>query len=256
MSIMGYPQISLEDANVWFAASNVAAIVGAVLVLLGTIGVFRFGAIRDRYADDRIAKNEAEAATAKAIAATAEQGAADANERAAKANERAEEAQKANGELQKQIADANARAEQDRRARKEIEERMAPRAPGQNAMLRVAAALRPFTGTEALLLTSAAREPYALTLRLMNVLDAARWPHGVRVGDDTARSVVGILIEVKVDATEQQKAAASALAGALTAENLDTHLLPYWEPTAWTGSFTAFDVQPAAAAIRVTVGEK
>jgi hypothetical protein len=29
---MGYPQISLEDANVWFAASNVAAIVGAVLV--------------------------------------------------------------------------------------------------------------------------------------------------------------------------------------------------------------------------------
>jgi hypothetical protein len=78
MSIFSLSQTSADSV---FGYSNVALIVGAALVFLGTIGVIWSSGIRERYANERISKNEAETAIAKANAAKAEENAAAANER-------------------------------------------------------------------------------------------------------------------------------------------------------------------------------
>jgi hypothetical protein len=63
--------ISLPIAEAIFTWANVILVVGAVLALMGTAGVFWSGGVRERYADERIAANEAETARAKAEAAQA-----------------------------------------------------------------------------------------------------------------------------------------------------------------------------------------
>src|SRR5688500_10226729 len=73
--------LSLDSANAIYGWSNVLLIVESVAVVAGTIGVFWAGSVRDRYADDRLRKNETDTALAKSAAAIA-------NEEAAKAQER------------------------------------------------------------------------------------------------------------------------------------------------------------------------
>ena len=63
--------ISLPVADAVFTWSNVILVIGAVLAFVGTAGVFWSTGIRERYADERIAANEAETAKAKAEAAQA-----------------------------------------------------------------------------------------------------------------------------------------------------------------------------------------
>jgi len=64
--------ISLALANTIYVIANVMLVCGAVLALVGTMAVFWSGGIRDKYADERIASNEAETARAKAEAAKAQ----------------------------------------------------------------------------------------------------------------------------------------------------------------------------------------
>jgi hypothetical protein len=71
--------LSLETANVIYTLSNLILVLGALFVLLGTVGAVFSGGIRERFADERISKNEAETATANARAAEADQRAAEAN---------------------------------------------------------------------------------------------------------------------------------------------------------------------------------
>lgn len=61
--------ISLPTANSLFGLSNIALIIGGILVLMGSVGVFWSGAIKERYAEERASGNEAE--TAKAMAESA-----------------------------------------------------------------------------------------------------------------------------------------------------------------------------------------
>src|SRR4051812_42960759 len=63
------PPISSDAANFIFTWSNVALVVGAILALLGTLGVFWAGGIRERYGDERLASAEAKVAQANADAA-------------------------------------------------------------------------------------------------------------------------------------------------------------------------------------------
>lgn len=63
--------ISQPAANVMFGLSNIALIAGAILVLLGSVGVFWSGSVRERYADERVSENEAKAASAIAESARA-----------------------------------------------------------------------------------------------------------------------------------------------------------------------------------------
>ena len=67
--------VTPSSANLWFDVSNVALVLGAAAVFLGTYGAITMGSIKERFADERISEN---------VVATAK-----ANEVAAKANERA-----------------------------------------------------------------------------------------------------------------------------------------------------------------------
>jgi hypothetical protein len=71
--------VSSATANIIYTLSNLILVLGALLVLLGTVGAVFSGGIRERFADERISKNEADTATANARAAEAEQRAAEAN---------------------------------------------------------------------------------------------------------------------------------------------------------------------------------
>lgn len=64
-------RVSLSAANSFFTLSNIALIAGGVLVLVGTVGVFWFGGIREHYADQRTKEYEAKAAMAVADSARA-----------------------------------------------------------------------------------------------------------------------------------------------------------------------------------------
>jgi hypothetical protein len=84
--------LSLDSANALYGWSNAALIIGGVLVLLGTIGAFWSTAIRERYSDERISRNEADAAKANEHSRALEVELAKTNERAAKAELRVAEA--------------------------------------------------------------------------------------------------------------------------------------------------------------------
>jgi hypothetical protein len=61
--------LSSSDANLWFDISNGILLVGALLIVLGTYGVFRTGSIKERFSDERIAANELQTARANERAA-------------------------------------------------------------------------------------------------------------------------------------------------------------------------------------------
>lgn len=66
------PNIPLSLANTIYFIANILLVFGAVLALVGTMGIFWSGNLRERYADERIAINEAQTAHAKAEAAKAQ----------------------------------------------------------------------------------------------------------------------------------------------------------------------------------------
>lgn len=111
--IMSVFDITQTLADALFGWSNAALTAGAFLVLVGTVGVFWTGGIRERYADERISNNEAETATARATAALA-------NARAANANERTEVLRQSNLDVQRQL-------EKERMERLRLEASIAPR---------------------------------------------------------------------------------------------------------------------------------
>jgi 23S rRNA pseudoU1915 N3-methylase RlmH len=78
--------ISSELADRLFTLANVGLVVGAVLALVGTIGTFWTGGIRDRYADERLHQAEVRVAEANANAAAANERAAQSEKDAALAN--------------------------------------------------------------------------------------------------------------------------------------------------------------------------
>jgi hypothetical protein len=110
--------LSLPTANALFGLSNIALIIGGVLVLIGTVGVFWTTGIRDRYAEERISSNEAQTAMA--------------NEGAAKANERASELAK--------------EAEHERLERLQLEAEIAPRRLTREQREAIATVLTRFAG--------------------------------------------------------------------------------------------------------------
>ncbi|HKT97425.1 MAG TPA: hypothetical protein VJS30_12945 [Paraburkholderia sp.] len=89
--------ISLPTANLIFNWANIALIVGAVLVAVGTIAAVWSAGIRDRFADERVAANEK-------ATAQANNGAARANAEAARANAEAAHARLEQERLRAQLA--------------------------------------------------------------------------------------------------------------------------------------------------------
>ena len=96
--------ITLPKANLIFNLANIALIVGAVLVAIGTIAAIWAGGIRDRFADERIQVNDSLTGTAR--------------EEAARANENTEKLRESNLILQ-------ATADHERAERLKLESRIA-----------------------------------------------------------------------------------------------------------------------------------
>lgn len=71
--------ISLSSANAIYTLSGVMLVLGALFTVVGTFAGIWSGGVRERYGDERIARNEAETAAAKAQAASANAEAAKAN---------------------------------------------------------------------------------------------------------------------------------------------------------------------------------
>lgn len=63
--------ITSQLADLIFTWSNILLVIGATLAMIGTAGVFWSGGVREKFADERIAANEAETAKAKAETAKA-----------------------------------------------------------------------------------------------------------------------------------------------------------------------------------------
>ncbi len=68
--------ISENAANLIYTISHIILVVGAVLALMGTIGAYWSGGIRERFFDTKIAKNVADTAKANAESARANERAA------------------------------------------------------------------------------------------------------------------------------------------------------------------------------------
>ena len=77
--------VPLDLANAIYSTANVILVIGVVLVTTGTIAAIWSGGIRDRFADEQVSQNKADAARAN-------EGAAKANERAAELEKEAEQA--------------------------------------------------------------------------------------------------------------------------------------------------------------------
>ena len=89
--------LSRESANTVHALAGMALVLGALLVLIGTVGSIWSGGIRERYVKETISKNSAEAETAKMNAALA-------SERAAELSKQAEEARLEQEQLKARMA--------------------------------------------------------------------------------------------------------------------------------------------------------
>lgn len=179
--------LSQEMADGVFGLSNIALTIGAALVLIGTVGVFWSGGIRDKYADERIASNEAK--TARAVA---------------------------------EAAKANQRAEEERLARVKIEERLAPRSLTAAQETDLQNRLGKFAGTslDILIYGGGSEDALPLAGMIASGLRAAGW--NVRVWNTISpgRWYRGVGISTLAGADRGAEEAAGELMGALAVNGI------------------------------------
>lgn len=179
--------VSLTTANFWFDASNIALVIGAIIVGLGTFGVYKMGAIREKFADERISFNESETA---------------------KANENAEIVRKSNLILQSDL-------ERERSARLKLEQKLAPRHLGDEQAKTIADAIRAFPGQPITIVApmgDAEAEAYAAEFILM--FRAAGWNPGVANLPDLAvftPSPTGLLLAINKEDSDAHTPPPSAM---------------------------------------------
>lgn len=157
--------LSPEGANLWFDASNLVLLVGAVLVALGTFGTIRFSGIKEKFADERVAANEAETKRAIADSDSAKEGTAKAHERIAELSSQAEE-------LRKGTAEANARAAEAQLALEKLKMPRSLTAAQQAEITRVASQ---FPGQKYCLAAIVGKEPVDLLKQIDAALQSAHW---------------------------------------------------------------------------------
>ena len=164
--------LSLPAANEIFGLANSALILGAVLVLAGTVGTIWTSAIRERYADERISNNEKQTAAA--------------NENAANANERT-------AELTAQATALELDLERERNERLRIQERLeATQAEATHANERALAASRKATSVD------------------IRTVDRHLTPEQRRILVDAIKPFAGTKIEVAIQMGDKESLALAA----------------------------------------------
>jgi hypothetical protein len=140
-------EISSPLADRLFAVSNAALIIGAAMVLIGTIGAIVLSGIREQFSNARLSDNETKTAQAIAESDTAKKGAAEANARA----------------LEAQLA---------------LEKFKAPRVLTDEEVQAIAKKLKPFSGQEFQIITYwEMQEPLAFANQIYAALDLAGWKY-------------------------------------------------------------------------------
>ena len=130
--------LTLDSANLWFEIFNVVLFAGALAVAVGTWGTIKTAAIKEKFADERIAANEAETKRAVADSDSAKEGTAKAHERIAELSSQAEG-------LKKDAAEANARATE---AQLALEKLKTPRTLSEDQLSKLVEKLKKFSGTK------------------------------------------------------------------------------------------------------------
>lgn len=185
--------VSQSFADGMLTLSNGALVIGALLVLLGTIGAIRSTGILDRYKDERISENEVKTEKAKADAANANKEAAQANEHTAK--------------LEKEAAALTESAEMERLARVKIEERLAWRRVDPTLYKRFVKELIPFAGSVISLnpLGNGDPETGTFTEDIAKLMHDANWKVQIATGNVQIPVPVGLICKVD-DQTKAGKA--------------------------------------------------
>jgi hypothetical protein len=180
-------EISSPLADRLFAVSNAVLIIGAAMVLIGTIGAIVLSGIREQFSNARLSDNETKTAQAIAESDTAKKGAADANARA----------------LEAQLA---------------LEKFKAPRVLTDEEIQAIAEKLKSFSGQEFQIVTYwEMQEPLAFANQIYAALDLAGWKY-IKLERATVMlgGTEGVQVWTHPNADEEVKKAADALTTALT----------------------------------------
>lgn len=101
-------ELSSKAADELYAWSNLALVLGSVIVLIATLCIIFAGKARDHYSEVRLSTNETIVAKAAKESSLADARAAEATLRAAEANERSAKLERETAELHKQAEEARA----------------------------------------------------------------------------------------------------------------------------------------------------
>jgi hypothetical protein len=246
---------SFETAAWWQDAANIALIGALVIGVIATALVVWMGNVKEEYLRRDLAVTNARAEEAKADASQSLAAAKQAESNLAGANARAEEAKAESAEANARAAEANKIAEGERLARVKIEERLAPRSITQKQIDGLSKRLKPYSGISIDIL-QIGESPEITNFRslLENPLRAA----GLNLFSSTAvgsGSFIGLSVGVLADASESDKAAASALLSALNAEGIAALNAGVSKREDWPG-FTMAPPGANKAPIRMFVGSK
>jgi hypothetical protein len=241
-TFMGFCDLSLRAANIVYGVANLALIVGAVLILAGTIAAFWSGGIRERYGDARLSKNEADTAEAMASASAA--------------NERAEVAGAEAAKATQKTVEANVSLEQERIARLKLEERLADRDLTQAQRSDLAVQLKRIVPHKITMVFELEREPSHIAEQIKLILANLGWDVGIENGAGPSLVVSGIRIEADRAAAPMVYEAAQGLADALRSKQLQVIGPIAMGPVTLTGGVISAINVAEGAAIRLTVGSK
>jgi hypothetical protein len=232
--------ITASQADLWFSIANVVLIIGAALVLMGTIGAIIMANVREEFANERISTNEVETQHAIARGEEAKAEAAQANARAAEANKIAEE---------------------ERLARIKIEERLAPRNLSDEQRDTVSKKISKYPNVLIdILQLGDSGELQHMRLLLSATFKQANWRthEWIVPGSDP---IIGLAIGVSDTATEIEKNAAHDLLIALKDSNLLVNSMPTFKAGAHTPEWPGFvmgeeGVAAGTAQVRIYIGIK
>jgi hypothetical protein len=156
---------SADSAGLWFDIFNGVLLLGAFFVLVGTWGTIKTSAIKERFADERTAANEAETKRAIADSDAAKEATAKADLRIAELSTQAEG-------LRKDTAQANARALE---AQVALETFKAPRALSPEQQAAISEKIKPFAGQEYAFAVSPTIDALSLMEEIDTALQGAGW---------------------------------------------------------------------------------
>jgi len=197
-------EITSPLADRLFTIFNVVLILGAAMVLIGTIGAIVLSGVREQFSNARISENETKTAQAIAESDNAKKGAAEANARALE-------------------------------ARLALENFKAPRTLRPDQQAKIAEKLKPFAGTiyDAGIGPMGDPEPLYMLRSLHVALSSANWKHVAWTGSGDmtytepdmpsmgVTMVTNVIVDVHPDRWKELGPAAEALAAALSAEGID-----------------------------------